>query len=79
MGVWRSAALTAALLFSGLALTEMARHSAIRWIVLPGNHDSLQATELWTLLAGDAPANVTLATAAGTIALGEDAVLMPAP
>ena len=26
------------------ALTEMAHHSALRWVLLPGNHDSLQAT-----------------------------------
>ena len=61
------------------ALTEMARHAPIRWIILPGNHDSLQATELWTLLANDAPDNVTLATEAGPISLAEQAVLLPAP
>lgn len=61
------------------ALTEMAHHAPIRWVILPGNHDSLQATELWTQLAGEAPDNVILASAALPIALADDAVLLPAP
>lgn len=61
------------------ALTEMAHHDAIRWVILPGNHDSLQATELWAHLALDAPANVVLATQAGPIALADGATLLPAP
>lgn len=37
------------------AMTEMAQHEDIHWIILPGNHDSLQASELWQRMAGDAP------------------------
>jgi DNA repair exonuclease SbcCD nuclease subunit len=40
------------------ALTEMAHHAPLRWVILPGNHDSLQATELWNLLGSEAPGNV---------------------
>ena len=61
------------------ALTEMARHAPIRWVILPGNHDSLQATELWASLAADAPANVVLATSPAPIELAEGVVLLPAP
>ncbi len=61
------------------ALTEMARHGSIRWVILPGNHDSLQATELWALLAAEAPDNVVLATSQTPIELAPDAVLLPAP
>ncbi len=61
------------------ALTEMAHHAPIRWVILPGNHDSLQATELWTLLAREVPGNVVLATQAAPIDLTDGAVLLPAP
>ncbi len=61
------------------ALTEMAYHAPIRWVVLPGNHDSLQATELWAQLAHEAPANVLLATTPNPVSLGDGAFLLPAP
>ncbi|WP_232525342.1 metallophosphoesterase family protein, partial [Motilimonas pumila] len=59
--------------------TGMAYHVPIRWVILPGNHDSLQATELWAHLAADAPGNVVLATEQAPIDLGAGAVLLPAP
>lgn len=61
------------------ALTEMAHHAPIRWVILPGNHDSLQATELWTVLARQLPGNVVLATRPEPIDLTGSAVLLPAP
>lgn len=61
------------------ALTEMARHAPIRWVILPGNHDSLQATELWAQLAHEAPGNVMLATQPAPIELADGVVLLPAP
>ena len=61
------------------ALTEMAHHAPIRWVILPGNHDSLQATELWSVLASEAPENVVLAIASLPVDLGGNAVLLPAP
>jgi DNA repair exonuclease SbcCD nuclease subunit len=61
------------------ALTEMAHHAPIRWVILPGNHDSLQATELWTLLAAEAPDNVVLATSQAPVELAANTILLPAP
>ncbi|MFC7397956.1 exonuclease SbcCD subunit D [Chelatococcus sp. GCM10030263] len=61
------------------ALAEMGHHAPIRWVVLPGNHDSLQATQLWTTLIAEAPENVVLAVDARPIELAADAVLLPAP
>lgn len=61
------------------ALTAMAHHAPIRWVILPGNHDSLQATELWTLLAREAPDNVVLATQPAPLELACGAILLPAP
>ncbi|MBG6120171.1 MULTISPECIES: exonuclease SbcCD subunit D [unclassified Sphingobium] len=61
------------------ALTEMAHHAPLRWVILPGNHDSLQATELWNLLGSESPDNVVLATRTEPIELTGSAVLLPAP
>ncbi len=61
------------------ALTEMAHHSAIRWVVLPGNHDSLQATELWDQLGTEAPPNVVLAIRPEPMELAANVLLLPAP
>ena len=61
------------------ALQEMALAPGIRWVIIPGNHDSLQAEELWRIVAGECPENVTVAREAETLALGSDAVLLPAP
>ncbi len=61
------------------ALSEMSHHSTIRWVVLPGNHDSLQAAQLWAALQNEVPGNVILATQAAPIELASDVVLLPAP
>lgn len=61
------------------ALIVMAGSAPLRWVLLPGNHDSLLADQLWNAAGGGAPANVTLATAAAPIALAPDVVLLPAP
>lgn len=61
------------------ALTEMAHHAPIRWVILPGNHDSLQATQLWATLREEAPDNVILAVEPRPIELAADVVLLPAP
>lgn len=61
------------------ALAEMRLHAPIRWVILPGNHDSLQAAQLWGSLRAEAPDNVTLAVEPQPIALSEAAVLLPAP
>lgn len=61
------------------ALTEMGRHTAVQWVVLPGNHDSTQATQLWDLLRKEAPANVVLAVEPCPIELSAGVFLLPSP
>ncbi|MBX3596896.1 MAG: DNA repair exonuclease [Rhizobiaceae bacterium] len=61
------------------ALAEMKHHDTIRWVILPGNHDSLQAAQLWTALGSEAPENVTLAVEAQPLQLAPDVMLLPAP
>jgi DNA repair exonuclease SbcCD nuclease subunit len=60
------------------ALAEM-RHHPVRWVILPGNHDSLQATQLWATLKAEAPDNIVLAVESRPVALAADVVLLPAP
>lgn len=61
------------------ALAEMAVTPGIRWFIIPGNHDSLQAEELWRIVAAECPPNVVVAGAAAAVEIGRDAVLLPAP
>ncbi|GLK75424.1 hypothetical protein GCM10008171_06780 [Methylopila jiangsuensis] len=61
------------------ALAEMRDHAPIRWVLLPGNHDSLQAAPLWTALGAEAPDNVILAREPRPIPLADNVVLLPAP
>lgn len=61
------------------ALAAMGHHAPLRWIILPGNHDSLQATELWRLLASEAPGNVTLLAEPAAFMLAADIAILPAP
>ena len=61
------------------ALTEMHHHAPIRWIILPGNHDSLQAAQLWSTLRKEAPDNLTLAVDATPLDIAPGVVLLPAP
>ena len=61
------------------ALSAMRDHAPIRWVILPGNHDSLQAAQLWASLRAEAPPNVVLASEPAAIHLSADVVLLPAP
>lgn len=61
------------------ALAAMAGHAPLRWVILPGNHDSLLADELWAATRAALPANVVLATEAAPLALAPDVVILPAP
>lgn len=61
------------------ALAAMAGWDSLRWIILPGNHDSLVADELWSEARRALPANVTLATEATPIVLEAGVFLLPAP
>lgn len=60
------------------ALQAMAAAEGVAWVLMPGNHDSLAASDLWARVAADRPANVVLAVTPEPIALGP-AVLIPAP
>jgi DNA repair exonuclease SbcCD nuclease subunit len=61
------------------ALAEMRRHAPIRWVILPGNHDSLQASQLWSILRSEAPDNVALADEPRAFDLAPGVALLPAP
>lgn len=61
------------------AFAEMAHHAAIKWVILPGNHDCLQATQLWATLNAEVPDNVALAVEPAPIELATGVVLLPAP
>jgi len=61
------------------ALAEMRHHAPIRWVILPGNHDSLQATQLWSTLTAEAPENVVLAVEPRRIELAPGVDMLPAP
>jgi len=61
------------------ALNGMGAAEHVTWILMPGNHDHANATELWRQIAQDAPANVILAVNPEPIVLNADAVLLPAP
>ncbi len=61
------------------AFAEMAHDPETRWVILPGNHDSLQSFQLWTTLKAEAPENVVLAVETRPIELASGVVLLPAP
>ena len=61
------------------ALRAMAAEEDITWILLPGNHDSLAATELWRRIAIDAPANLRAVTASEPFEIAPGVLVLPAP
>jgi DNA repair exonuclease SbcCD nuclease subunit len=61
------------------ALNAMASASDITWMVMPGNHDHANATELWRTFTADAPPNVTALLQPVPVALSDDVTLLPAP
>jgi hypothetical protein len=60
------------------ALNEMAQAADITWVLMPGNHDSLAASELWQTISRDRPENVMLALTPEPIMI-ENSYLLPAP
>lgn len=60
------------------ALNAMRQAEDVTWVLMPGNHDSLAATELWQTIARDKPENVILVLTSEPLAL-EGAHLLPAP
>ena len=61
------------------ALRAMAAQTDIRWIMLPGNHDSLAATELWRRILSEDLPNLRIVTDDTAFALSDHAMLLPAP
>lgn len=61
------------------ALRAFGAEQDITWILLPGNHDSLAAEELWSRVAREAPDNLRLALVNEPIEIGTDLVILPAP
>ena len=61
------------------ALQAMAADPSLSWLLMPGNHDSLSAGELWNEVARTRPENVLLALTAEPIALSTGLVVLPAP
>ena len=62
------------------ALRSMGESSEISWYLIPGNHDSLRAEELWSRVDREHPRNVTLLKEPEQpVALGPDIVLLPTP
>ncbi|UWR21369.1 DNA repair exonuclease [Sulfitobacter sp. S190] len=60
------------------ALNTMAGAQDIRWVLMPGNHDSLAAAEAWRIITRDKPENVILALDDSPLDLSQ-AWLLPAP
>ncbi|MBS3981915.1 MAG: metallophosphoesterase [Rhodobacteraceae bacterium] len=61
------------------ALAAMREASDLSWVLLPGNHDSLAATELWRRIAADGPANLRTLTSDAPVELAPGVHLLPAP
>lgn len=61
------------------AMNAMAGAEDLTWVLMPGNHDHLGASEIWPGLARTAPANVLLALTPEAMTLGTGALLLPGP
>jgi DNA repair exonuclease SbcCD nuclease subunit len=61
------------------ALRSMGETPEIRWYLIPGNHDSLQAEELWNRVEKERPDNVLLLNEPEPVDVGHGAVLLPTP
>jgi len=61
------------------ALRAMAIEADLRWFLLPGNHDSLAASELWARIAQEGPPNLVALTTSDPVGLAEGVWLLPAP
>ena len=61
------------------AMTAMREAADLTWVLLPGNHDSLAATELWRRIATDGPANLRALTTDAPVESSAGVWLLPAP
>ena len=61
------------------ALDVMGDFADLQWVLLPGNHDSLAAVDLWERIGRDKPENVILALTPDIIEIGDHIAILPAP
>ncbi len=61
------------------AMAAMREAADLTWVLLPGNHDSLAATELWRRITTDGPANLRASTTDAPVELAPGVHLLPAP
>jgi hypothetical protein len=61
------------------ALNAMRGAGDLTWVLMPGNHDSLAATQIWPVIAADPPPNLVPALDAAPVDLAPGVVLLPAP
>jgi DNA repair exonuclease SbcCD nuclease subunit len=61
------------------ALTAMGSYSDLSWVILPGNHDSLMAEDLWQNISNAKPDNVILTLNSEPLWLNPQVVILPAP
>lgn len=61
------------------ALRAMAAEGDLRWMLMPGNHDSLAASELWRRVQADAPENLVVLSDPVPVELTTGVWLLPAP
>ena len=61
------------------AMNAMRAADHVIWVLMPGNHDHANATELWRQVVQDAPANVVVLLTPAPHELAKGVVLLPAP
>ena len=61
------------------ALQAMGEEGDLTWLLLPGNHDSLAASELWRRIAQDAPANLHAILSEDAVEVAPGHWILPAP
>jgi len=61
------------------ALDVMGEFPDVLWVLMPGNHDSLAAVDLWERIALEKPDNVSLALTPDVIEIKDHVAILPAP
>ena len=61
------------------AMDIIREFSDLTWVLLPGNHDSLAAVDLWERIENEKPDNLVLALRPAVIEIGNDVAVLPAP
>lgn len=61
------------------ALSIMGEFSEVTWVLMPGNHDSLAAVDLWERIVADCSGNVRAVTDRGVIEIGDEVAVLCCP